>query len=55
MGQGAGDAAGVDSLRFFQISEGSFQGEGICVQPVKESGFAKDAGVRELTGVDVCI
>ena len=53
MGEGAVDAAGVDAAGEGERGEGGFEWEGVRVEPVEEGGFAENAGVGVLRGVDV--
>lgn len=55
VGKGAGDTVGVGAGGGREGGEGGFEGEGVGVEPVEESGFAEDAGVGELAGVDVSV
>jgi len=53
VGEGAGYDAGVDFLGHAERREGGFEGEGIGFQPGEEGGFAEEAGIGVLGGVDV--
>ena len=53
VGEGAVDTAGVDAAGEREGGEGGFEWEGVGVEPVEEGGFAEDAGVGVLGGVDV--
>lgn len=53
VGEGAGDAAGVDAAGEGEGGEGGFEREGVGMEPVEEGTFAKDTGVGMLGGVDV--
>ena len=53
--EGGGDDAGVDPLGDRRGGEGGLEWEGVGLEPGEKGGFAKDAGVRELGGMDVCI
>jgi len=55
VGEGAGDAVGVGAGGGEEGGEGGFEREGVDVEPIEEGGFAEDAGVGELAGVDVGI
>lgn len=53
VGEGPLDAACVYCFGFGERGEATFHGEGVGVQPVEEGGFAEDAGVGELGGMDM--
>ena len=53
VGEGAGYAAEVDTAGEGEGGEGGFEREGVGVEPVEEGGFAEDAGIGVLRGVDV--
>lgn len=53
--EGGEDTVGVDAVSEGVGGQGGFEREGVFVQPGEEGGFAEDAGVGELGGVDVCI
>jgi hypothetical protein len=53
VGEGARDQAVVDVPGALDVGEGGLEREGVGVEPVEERGFAKNAGVGVLGGVDV--
>ena len=53
VGEGAVYTAGVDAAGEGEGGQGGFEWEGVGVEPVEEGGFAEDAGVGVLRGVDV--
>lgn len=53
VGEGAGDAAGVDAVGGGEVGEGGFEGESVFVEPGEEGGAAEDAGVGVLGGMNV--
>ena len=53
VGQSSRDAGGVDAAGFWEGGEGRLKREGVGVEPVEEGGFAKDADIGVLRGVDV--
>lgn len=53
MAESGGHAAGVDFASFGKRAEGFFEGKGVFIQPFEEGGFAEDAGVWVLGGVNM--
>lgn len=53
MAERGGHAAGVDFAGFGKRREGGFDGKGVFVQPFEEGGFAEEAGVGVLGGMNV--
>lgn len=55
MGEGAGDAMGIDAGGCWEGGQRRFEGKGVGVEPGQESRFAENACVGELRGVDMGI
>lgn len=55
VGEGPGYAAGIHSMCLGRFREGSFEGEGICIEPIEQCRFAEYPRVWVLRGVDMSI
>jgi hypothetical protein len=55
MGKGSLDAASIYFSGFGERGKTTFHGEGVRVKPVEQGGFAENASIRILRGMDMGI